>query len=355
MEKANKFTCKGGKSCRLEAITPLAKKLNCLDIKTIADICIEQIPSLIGAKFASFYILEDGSDILLLEKHNHPFLINQIVSLNQNPPSPMVAAVRTRKLLTVDNIDGPKKPILKDTNRQFADNYKNKSCIIAPLICHGRVVGVLNMSQKIDAESFSQEDIAVVELFRQLIGASIGNVKLFEKTQKLAKTDGLTGLVNHRTFYDILERELRRAQRYGTLTSVIMIDMDGMKPINDINGHRAGDMAIRQIARKINASIRQIDIAARYGGDEFAVILPNTCITDATVVAQRIVKAVSSSPLIWEEKSITLSVSVGVGEYNASTCPEDVTRCSDEALYQAKQAGKNNVKVFTPGSCALRI
>lgn len=345
-ETPKKLYCKGGRACRLEVITPLAKQLNCLDLKKIAEICVEKIPALIDARLASLYILEDGSDILHLEKHNHPFLINHIVSLNQNPPSPMIAAVRTRELMLIQDIDEHKKPLIRQSNRRFSQNYKSKSCIIAPLICHGRVVGVLNLSDKNEGKTFTTEDVAVVELFRQLVGASIGNVKLFEKTQRLAKTDGLTGLANHRTFYDVLEKELRRANRYGGLTSVIMIDMDGMKPINDNNGHRAGDMAIRQVARKISACIRQIDIAARYGGDEFSVILPNTSLADATVVAERILHAVGASPLIWEGKSIPLSVSVGVGEYDSNFCPEDVTRCSDEALYEAKQAGKNKVKVF---------
>ena len=345
--KLKKMTCRSGRLCRLEEITPLAKQLNCLEMKKVADICVNEISELIGAKLASLYVLEDNSDILHLEKHNHPFLINHIVSLNQNPPSPMVVAVRTRELMLIENFEGNDRPVMKGANLAFAKNYDSNSCIIAPLICHGKVVGVLNLADKQEGGSFTAEDVSVVELFRQLVGASIGNIKLFEKSQKLARTDGLTGLVNHRTFYDTLERELRRSQRFGGNISVIMVDMDGMKPINDNNGHRAGDLAIRTVARKISACIRKIDIAARYGGDEFAVILPNTSLADASVVANRIVKAVNTAGLKWEGEPINLSVSVGVGEYDSSSCPEEITRKSDEALYEAKLSGKNNVKVFS--------
>lgn len=332
-------------NCRLDIITPLAKKINCLDVKRIADICVDEIPSLIRAKFASLYILDENSDILHLEKNNHPFLINNIVSLNQNPPSPMVAAVRSKDLMIVDDADHHL-PAIRNSQRTFAKNYLTRCCIIAPLICHGRVVGVLNLSDKDGQVPFTQEDIAIVELFRQLIGASIGNINLFEKSQRQAKTDGLTGMLNHRTFYETLEAELRRAQRYGGKLSIIMADVDNLKPINDNYGHRAGDMAIKQIARRLSACIRQIDIAARYGGDEFSVILPNTTLVDAATVAERMVTMVGETAMIWEQTKVPLSISVGVAQFDGENCAGDVAKITDQALYAAKQAGKGRVYVF---------
>lgn len=339
--------CSGSaSSCRLDLITPLAKKINCLDVKRIADICVSEIPQLVGAKLASLYILDENSDILHLEKNNHPFLINNIVSLNQNPPSPMVAAVRSQELLIINDVDAHKTPVIPQTQRSFAKNYASKSCVIAPLICHGRVVGVLNLSDKTDGSSFTAEEIAIVELFRQLVGASIGNINLFEKTQRQAKTDGLTGMLNHRTFYEALEAELRRTQRYGGRLAIIMADIDNLKPINDNHGHLAGDIAIKQIARRISACIRQIDMAARYGGDEFAVILPNTTLADAATVAERMVAMVKETPMIWEQTKINLSISVGVGQYDGQSGVADVACATDQALYAAKQAGKGRVYVF---------
>jgi len=332
----------------LEQISPLARRINCLDIERIADVCIKDIPEMVRARFASLYILDDAGQMLRLQKYNHPFLINKIVSLSQNPPSPMVVAVKSKELLMVGDIDAHKKPVIRKSQRVFAENYSTKSCAIAPLLCQDRVVGVLNLADKVDGEGFGQKDIALIELFSQLIGASVGNIKLFEKIQRQAVTDGLTGLANHKTFYEMLERELWRSRRYGGQISVIMVDIDNLKEINDTYGHSTGDRVIVEVSRKIKDCVRQIDIAARYGGDEFALILPNTPLSDAVVVAQRMVNAVAGSPIILNKKQVMLSISVGLGQYDADATPEDITSKSDQALYKAKQAGKNTLKIFTP-------
>jgi diguanylate cyclase (GGDEF)-like protein len=337
--------CSGSISL-LERVTPLARRINCLDIERIANVCIENIPDLLRVRFASVYILDEANNILHLQKYNHPFVINKIVSLNQNPPSLMVMAVRSKKLITVEDIDTHRQPIIRKSQRAFAENYKTNNCIIAPLICHERVVGVLNLADKTQGERFSSEDIAVTELFSQLVGASVGNIQLFEKMQRQATTDGLTGLANHKRLYEILEKELWRSRRYGGQISLIMVDIDNLKEINDTFGHRAGDKVIKQISRKIKECIRQIDTAARYGGDEFAVILPSTSLSDATVVAERMVNSVANSPISWDREQIALSISVGLGQYDAETSPEDITSQSDQALYTAKQAGKNTVRIF---------
>lgn len=332
----------------LQQVTPLARQINCLDIGRIADACVKNIPNLVGVRFASLYVLDETNNILHLLKHNHPFLINKIVSLNQNPPSLMTMAVRSKELILVRNIDTHKRPIIRKSQRTFAENYKTNNCAIVPLICQDRVVGVLNLADKMHGDSFDREDIALIELFGQLVGASIGNIKLFEKTQRQATTDGLTTLVNHKTFYEILEKELWRSRRYGGQISLIMVDIDNLKKINDAYGHRAGDKVIREISRRIKECIRQIDTAARYGGDEFAVILPNTSLNDAVVVAERMVDTVARCSISWKKDQIPVSISVGLGQYDADTNPEDITSRSDQALYTAKQAGKNTVRIFEP-------
>jgi diguanylate cyclase (GGDEF)-like protein len=338
------------KASLLEQVTPLAREINCLDIEHIADVCVNRIPQVVGSRFASLYALDETNGILHLIRHNHPYPINRIVSLNQNPPSPMILAVKSKGLILTGNIDTHTKPVIKRSQRMYADNYGTRNCAIVPLICHERVVGVLNLADKAQVEEFSSEDIALIELFGQLIGASIGNIRLFEKMQRQATTDGLTGLMNHKTFYEALERELWRSRRHGGTIALIMADVDNLKRINDVHGHRAGDKAILEISRRIRECIRQIDLAARYGGDEFAIILPSTGLNEARIVCERIVEVVGRSPVLWQREQIPLSISVGVGEYGADANPEDITNRSDQALYLAKHSGKNTFRVFQPAS-----
>jgi diguanylate cyclase (GGDEF)-like protein len=330
----------------LEWLIPLAQQINCLDIERIANVCIKNIPEFIGTRFASLYLLDENNSILHLQKYNHPFVLNKIVSLNQNPPSPMVLAVRSKGLIMSDNIDDHKTPVIKKSQRAFSRNYKTKSCIIVPLLCQDRVVGVLNLADKMDGGPFDTASIALIKLFSQLIGASIGNIKLFEKLQRIATTDGLTGLADHKTFYEVLEKELWRSRRYSGPISLIMVDVDNLKKVNDTYGHRAGDKVILEVSKKIKESIRQIDTAARYGGDEFAIILPNTFLKDAIAVAQRTLLTISNTYLPWGTEQIKLSVSVGVGQYDSDCAPEDMTRHSDQAMYSAKQSGGNRVRIF---------
>ena len=207
----------------------------------------------------------------------------------------------------------------------------------------------MNLADKTDDTIFdSAKDLPPVELLCEIIGSAMANIKLYEKVHRQARTDGMTGLINHNTFYNELNKEVTRSCRYGGNLSLIMIDLDNLKKINDEYGHRAGDAVLLDVTRHITYCIRETDIAARYGGDEFAIILPNTSLSDALIVAQRILEMVAGNPVTIDNQQINASISIGLGQFQSNHTTEDFMRESDTALLEAKNTGKNRIHISDP-------
>ncbi|MCX7990458.1 MAG: diguanylate cyclase [Proteobacteria bacterium] len=166
--------------------------------------------------------------------------------------------------------------------------------------------------------------------------------------ETLAITDGLTGAYNHRYFYKRLTEEFERARRYGTSLSLIMIDIDFFKKINDKYGHLIGDAVLADLAKLLRQNIRKHDVFARYGGEEFAIILPHTNYEGAKHEAERLRKAVENNKFAHVEKEGEVTISLGCVSYPDASAekPEDLVRFADSALYTAKNSGRNNVKFY---------
>ena len=160
-----------------------------------------------------------------------------------------------------------------------------------------------------------------------------------EELERLATTDGLTGLTNHRTFQDRLREEFTRATRYGESLSLLLLDVDHFKQFNDTFGHPAGDAVLRNVSRILRLSGRVTDIAARYGGEEFVIILPQTDAAGAMVVAERVRAAIAAAP--WELRAVTASVGVSTLTLDTPD-PETLISRADQALYRSKAMGRDH-------------
>lgn len=159
------------------------------------------------------------------------------------------------------------------------------------------------------------------------------------------RTDLLTGLYNYRHLFEVLERELERTHRTRTPTALVMLDLDHFKQVNDKWGHEVGNQALKLVSRVIRSAIRKVDVPCRYGGEEFAVVLPATHLVDAVRVAERIRADIESYPLQTETEAIAITTSLGVEIYRAGMqiSAEEFIRLADGYLYQAKQEGRNRL------------
>ncbi len=171
--------------------------------------------------------------------------------------------------------------------------------------------------------------------------------ELLGKVEYMAITDALTGLYNRRRFHDVLSKEFERSKRYANPVSLIMLDIDHFKKVNDNYGHQTGDTVLREVGSIITASIRDIDTASRFGGEEFMVVLPNTEKENAKVGAERMRAAIAQH--IFPEIEGPITVSIGVtGLPDPGLANEDrLVRCADYALYRAKQNGRNRIEIST--------
>jgi two-component system cell cycle response regulator len=222
-----------------------------------------------------------------------------------------------------------------------------RSVISVPFKSSGRVIGVLNLYDRIDEAAFDEGDVATIRTFAAQASAAIDNVLLHQEAQRLSITDGLTGLWNYRYLQMNLAKEIERATRFRRPLTLLVMDLDLFKRINDQYGHQRGDSVLIELAQRVKGEIREVDTLARYGGEEFVLLLPETKLTGARQAAQRICDVVRHRPFGGEgEEPITVTVSVGAAvfpEHGASAAT--LLRRADEALYAAKHAGRDTWRV----------
>lgn len=221
-----------------------------------------------------------------------------------------------------------------------------KSCIQCEMFTPVALLAVIDAPQ---SRKISRESIVPVAALANEASLALEVVELYDGMRKMSITDGLTGLFNHREFYQQLRRELERARRYRHTVSLLIIDVDDFKRFNDRFGHLAGDLALRKIADLLRICARATDIVARYGGEEFAVILPESTASGALMLAERIKTEVAVHnflPQVPGETHLTVSIGIYTAEEGAVS-EDQLVGYADQAAYSAKGAGKNCVVVKT--------
>ena len=203
----------------------------------------------------------------------------------------------------------------------------------------------LGLFRRAGAVPFAAEDTALITLLAAWTPLAMENLRLSESLERLAVTDDLTQVYNYRFLKSALRREIKRAGRFGQQLAIVMLDVDNLKTYNDRHGHLRGSHLLREMAGLLASQVRSFDLVAKYGGDEFTAILPQTDREGARVVAERMRAAIESHafPLVGPGV-ITVSLGIGVFPSDAADVPS-LIQAADRALYQAKRAGRNRVEI----------
>lgn len=228
--------------------------------------------------------------------------------------------------------------------------WKTQSIICVPLRSKHRVLGVIQLVN-VELEGFKQDELSFLQTLCDYAAIAIENARAVEKIQELTITDDVTGLYNARHLYKTLETEVYRSARFGYEFTVLFIDLDHFKQVNDTFGHLIGSKLLSEIGYLIKAQLRLIDYAFRYGGDEFVILLPQTSKDAALNVAKRLRDNLRTTPFCSEEGlNLTVKASIGLATYpHDAKTPHDIIRQADEMMYLVKNTTRDNIGVAQRG------
>jgi diguanylate cyclase (GGDEF)-like protein len=248
--------------------------------------------------------------------------------------------IDSAKLCGDSRDEASQKAALESSDRRLA----MPGTLEVPISYRNTVIGVLVIEDDRNSRNWEDEEMLMVKTVSDQLSVAISHARLFQRVQTQAMTDALTGLYNHGYFQERLDRETKLADRNNDQVSLILLDLDHLKRINDTHGHRSGDAALCHVASIMQSTVREVDVCARYGGEEFVVILPQCDRESAIEVAERLRQSIASSPL---SRSEPITASIGVATYpSGAKNKEELIEMADRAMYLAKAAGRNRVRTL---------
>jgi len=287
---------------------------------------------------------ESSNQLMMTAARGIPTAVSQVAPIAVGQGIAGAVLLENRPLLaSVDEIGHTTAPERR---------YKTKSFISYPIAIGERRFGVLNLADKIGGGAYDLHDLNLIDLVAPQIALALERAAWQQRAnqfQLMSITDPLTGLHNRRYLEARLTEEIGRSKRYDYPLSFMMIDVDDFKLYNDHNGHQAGDRALEITAQCLRAALRKVDVASRYGGEEFSILLPQTSLEEAGVIADRIRRKIMTTNFA-NGKSQPLgrvTVSIGLSTFSPSLeSAEAIVRAADRALYHAKNHGKNRAYAY---------
>ena len=310
-----------------------------LDIQRIYDSFIKELKRVVDVDWAAISVIEEDELLFMAisTEIGSPWKVGERIPLKGTATE----WVATHQKPIIDS-DLTKE--VRYTTGKYHLQHSIRSIIYLPLVISNQVIGSLSVASR-NPYAYNARHVKLLEQLAYQIAMPIENARLYAKTERMARVDSLTGLLNRRSLDEILPSEIGRHSRYGGVFSLIIFDVDTFKSLNDNYGHLAGDELLRQIGIIMKNNIRESDQAFRYGGDEFAVLLPQTQIESALKVAERIRQQTYAKIQIG---SLPISISLGLATWPSDGIgPNEIIAAADIALYSAKRGGGNRCICFS--------
>jgi diguanylate cyclase (GGDEF)-like protein len=324
-----------------QAIQRLGAAFAVRDREAIVDVILETAVLAVDAEMAVLYVTPSSKDPLRARATHG--VTSDVTDLGL-PPGAGVAGRVAAMDAPIVHPGAPGGP----APAQPGEPLGARTAAAVPIHSAGRLLGVVAVYDSRPDRRFTPSDLTTLATVVHQAETAIDNVILHEEAERLSITDGLTGVWNRRHFDLRANEEVRRSHRFGEPFSLVMLDVDDFKRINDSCGHQAGDTVLVEIAARVTEAVREVDTVARYGGEEFCLLLPRTDAPGASLLAEKVRDAIGARPFPLHDGSRELDVTVSIG---VATYPLHggsvgaLLTVVDEALYRAKRAGKNRVEV----------
>jgi diguanylate cyclase (GGDEF)-like protein len=333
----------GRRTEELETLVEIGKALtSTLDLREVLSAIMEKVSLLLRPKNWSLLLVDDETGDLTFEIAVSPAADRvKGIRLRRGEGIAGRVALHGESLLIPDVSADPRFAVKVDEAAAFT----TRSIVCVPLKSKNRVLGVVELLNNLDEGEFSEADLKILSTIADYAAIAIENARYFEKVHELVHTDDLTGLYNARRLLEFLDYETDRARRYGSALSLVFLDLDYFKAINDTHGHLVGSRLLAEMGQVIRRSIRSTDVAARYGGDEFVVVLPNTDKKGALTMANNLRERIKGGYFLADQGyRIRVTASFGV-----ATFPDDaesklaLIRLADQAMYRVKESTRDAV------------
>ena len=350
-EAAHALCAPGGSSTTLGdvglAAYELARDLAAITgLREVCELAVRAVVKTLPCRVATFAVPTDQGNLSIVATHGYPVALTE--HLRISPGAGIIGAVYQKGVpLRVDDVN-----TLPGFERRRS-RYRTKSFAALPVTAGSDVLGVLCVTDRDGDVALSVDDVADLGILLAPVALALVRERTQRQAQFFAQAaivDPSSGLFNRPYFQSRLQEELQRSTRQNTPVSLLMLDIDSFKSINDTFGHLAGDTVIKDVSDILKSSVRVFDVCARYGGEEFAVVMPGSSLDSATAIAERIRQRIQSYHATDRALSgLRVTVSIGVAESGPLGSVREVIERADAALYAAKRAGKNRVSM-SPGS-----